>query len=243
MLADHARKQLCFIISQYGRTIIDDERRCRGLLKDLAPNHKLETNLLFQALEQKIAAELSLMNTIIPLPLQLDIFSQRLHENCGIQLEFAYWAVESWAIALNVIRQPLPKQDYEFVLGHVAAKKVNSIVYNLGDILADGGIIFHLDASRKHGLAAQSTNVNKRVTWVDAMHLAEAHGLGYHLPTKKELNLLYQKKAIVGGFSNTHYWSSTEYDSNFAWYQHFFNGNQNYNTKYDTLRMRAIRVF
>jgi len=59
MLDNHPRHQLRFIIDNYGRSIIDDPRRCRGMLKDLAPKHIRETNLLMLALgitqqEQKI---------------------------------------------------------------------------------------------------------------------------------------------------------------------------------------------
>ena len=98
--------QLCFIIEEYGRSVIDDPRRCRGMLKDLAPQHQRETNLLMLALEQKIVAELAQKNSLIPLSIQLDRLAQRLHDNVGIQKEFAVWAVESWALALGVIQQP-----------------------------------------------------------------------------------------------------------------------------------------
>jgi hypothetical protein len=101
MLDNHPRKQLCFIIEKFGRSVINDSRRCRGLLKDLAPNHPRETNLLMLALEQKAVAELAEFNNSIPLSVQLERLAQCLHDNFGTQKEFAFWAVESWALALE----------------------------------------------------------------------------------------------------------------------------------------------
>ena len=105
MLDNHPRHQLRFIIDNYGRSIIDDPRRCRGMLKDLAPKHQRETNLLMLALDQKLVAELT-QKTHTPILMHLDILAQRLHNNIGIQKEFAVWAIESWALALDVIQQP-----------------------------------------------------------------------------------------------------------------------------------------
>ena len=69
----------------------------------------------------------------------------------------------------------------------------------------------------------------------------------WYLPSKFELNLLYAQKSVVGGFASNYYWSSTENDSNYAWHQHFTNGDQNYAYYYyvkdSTLRVRAVRAF
>jgi hypothetical protein len=75
---------------------------------------------------------------------------------------------------------------------------------------------------------------------------------GWYLPSKYELNLLYLKKDVVGGFSNSNYWSSTEYlnplhlDWGTTWYQNFSNGDQLFNTPsafYLECSVRAIRAF
>ena len=65
----------------------------------------------------------------------------------------------------------------------------------------------------------------------------------WYLPSKFELNLLYQQRGVVGGFANNGYWSSTELDADNAWYQHFYNGGQYDFYKYDTLAVRAVRAF
>jgi hypothetical protein len=64
------------------------------------------------------------------------------------------------------------------------------------------------------------------------------------LPSKDELNKVYQSKNIIGGFENWVYWSSSEIDANYAWIQNFTSGSQysvldkNYSGD-----VRAIRYF
>jgi len=68
----------------------------------------------------------------------------------------------------------------------------------------------------------------------------------WFLPSEGELMLMYTnlRQAGVGGFAfNYHYWSSTEYGSNVAWGQSFFNGFQSNVSKYGTLLVRAVRAF
>ncbi len=48
----------------------------------------------------------------------------------------------------------------------------------------------------------------------------------WFLPSKDELNLMYQNKGTIGGFASSNYWRSSEYDSNSAWDQYFPSGFQ-----------------
>jgi Protein of unknown function (DUF1566) len=67
----------------------------------------------------------------------------------------------------------------------------------------------------------------------------------WYLPSKVELNLLYNAKVagVVGGFVVVNYWSSTEGGANDAWAQDFVNGYQAPFNKSNTYRMRAVRAF
>ncbi|MFO7670809.1 MAG: DUF1566 domain-containing protein [Bacteroidales bacterium] len=65
----------------------------------------------------------------------------------------------------------------------------------------------------------------------------------WYLPSKYELNLLYQQKTAVGGFGSDYYWSSAEYDFHNAWYQYFDDGSQFYYFKYYPRKVRAVRAF
>jgi|WetSurMetagenome_2_1015567.scaffolds.fasta_scaffold00399_2 hypothetical protein len=65
----------------------------------------------------------------------------------------------------------------------------------------------------------------------------------WYLPSKYELHLLYLQKAEVGGFVDDVYWSSTENNNNYAWYQVFDYDNQSYGNKSTVHYVRAIRAF
>jgi len=65
----------------------------------------------------------------------------------------------------------------------------------------------------------------------------------WYLPSKYELNLLYQQKSIVGGFASAYYWSSTEGNNYHAWNQYFNGGNQYDDGKDVADCVRAIRAF
>jgi hypothetical protein len=67
----------------------------------------------------------------------------------------------------------------------------------------------------------------------------------WFLPSKDELNLMYQnlKLAGIGGFADDDYWSSSEGSSSYAWIRSFIDGYQYSNYKDDGSRVRAVRAF
>jgi len=74
----------------------------------------------------------------------------------------------------------------------------------------------------------------------------------WYLPSKEELNLMYQNKAAIdsiaganGGssFAGAFYWSSNENDTSYAWLQYFNTGVQISRTKSGIYYVRAIRAF
>lgn len=110
-----------------------------------------------------------------------------------------------------------------------------------------GGKIFYIDKTGRHGLIAAPKDFPEMADWNKAVQLCKNYrGGGYsnwHLPTKEELNILYEQKDLIGGFAPSYYWSSTEADSKNAWYQVFFNGNQYGSFKTYTGKVRAVRIF
>jgi hypothetical protein len=64
------------------------------------------------------------------------------------------------------------------------------------------------------------------ILWRDAKSVAQTYGLGWHLPTIDELNVLYLNKGVVGGFANTFYFSSTEGINMTPWIINFATGDQ-----------------
>ena len=80
------------------------------------------------------------------------------------------------------------------------------------------------------------------MSWYEAKIACKKLGIGWRLPTKDELNILYENKEEIGDFANYYYWSSTEYGYNFAWTQNFFTGNQDSNDKNLNYYVRAVRA-
>jgi len=65
----------------------------------------------------------------------------------------------------------------------------------------------------------------------------------WYLPSKDELIILYIYKVAIGGFADAFYWSSSEYSAGNAWFQSFNDGFQDYSSKNNTNRVRAVRAF
>jgi len=70
----------------------------------------------------------------------------------------------------------------------------------------------------------------------------------WFLPSKDELDLLYKnlKQKGLGDFDDSWYWSSSQYNIYYAWFQRFSDGKQDYaggGTKYMKFDIRAIRAF
>lgn len=68
----------------------------------------------------------------------------------------------------------------------------------------------------------------------------------WRLPTKTELNLLYENRNIIGGFDVSYvYWSSTTDGSvNTAWYVDFNDGTKEFGRyDYGTSKVRCVRSF
>ena len=66
----------------------------------------------------------------------------------------------------------------------------------------------------------------------------------WYLPSRDELNLMYDKRGDIGGFAAAGYWSSSEDNAYRAVAKGFFSGNQLYNTKDSTrVYVRPVRAF
>ncbi len=76
-------------------------------------------------------------------------------------------------------------------------------------------------------------------SWQKSMDWAKS--IGGDLPDRIEQSLLFA--FLRDRFQERAYWSNTQHASNddYAWYQNFFYGTQNYDTKNSQLRARAVR--
>ncbi len=95
-------------------------------------------------------------------------------------------------------------------------------------------------------IANQEEDGNTFAARVCNEYSVTADGVKYgdwYLPSLFELNLLYLKSGVVGGFDNSTYWSSTERDDAMTYEINFNFGNQSYSGKHNSYRVRAIRAF
>lgn len=90
--------------------------------------------------------------------------------------------------------------------------------------------------SLRFEIANKSTK--KCLTWHEAVEYCKSLGSGWRLPTKDELNQIYNSK---NNFTKDFYWSSTEFDNSTACLQYFNDGTQYNVDKNDDGYVRAIR--
>jgi len=117
----------------------------------------------------------------------------------------------------------------------------------------EGGKIAHIDKTGEHGLIVAPTNqTTARTKWEDAITLCENLVLGdyddWYLPTKEELELIYNNREEIGGINATApYWSSTERSEDTAYCQYFTTGHHYFDYyvyhKANLYSVRAVRKF
>lgn len=98
------RETLCELIAEHGRELRKDIRRCSALLKDLCGTHKREINVVIAAARERIGDDLLSAPSMLPRPALIARLARRLSDELAMQEEAAKWAVETWALALGVIK-------------------------------------------------------------------------------------------------------------------------------------------
>lgn len=99
---DLPRQKLRELLTRYGPALVDDPRRCEGLLRDLCGEYKREIFVLISALEQGVAKDLLTAQNRVPYPVIAAQLVKQLREDLALDEEAARWAVESWAGALGL---------------------------------------------------------------------------------------------------------------------------------------------
>jgi len=80
----------------------------------------------------------------------------------------------------------------------------------------------------------------ERLSWENAEKACVHLGSGWRLPSRSELNFLYQNQDQIGGFSQWFYWSSTQTDET-AWMRSFRSGSNQFSGKWAENGVRAVR--
>ncbi len=63
----------------------------------------------------------------------------------------------------------------------------------------------------------------------------------WYLPSKNELNAIYENRDAIGGFTTNFYWSSTESSETDAWRQNFYDGKKDAAHKFEKGEIRCVR--
>lgn len=96
------RQTLRRILAKHGSEVCNDAKRCENLLNDSCGAYRREINVLVNAIEERVPLDLLAGSRSMPLELLLTRLEKRLEEQTAMTAEAASWAVESWALALNV---------------------------------------------------------------------------------------------------------------------------------------------
>ncbi len=96
------RQKLCEIIKIYGKDACNDHKRIRGLLNDFCRGNYPEINFLLMALEEKVDINLRASSMTLPYEMISARLVERLYVKRGMANEIAFWAVDTWALALGV---------------------------------------------------------------------------------------------------------------------------------------------
>ena len=120
-MKNDTREILCKLIAEHGQALCDDPVQCEGLLRDHCPHDPGGVNVLIYALNEGLESGIL---SIDPFLLLQGRLVKRLEDHHGMREDMALWAVETWALALGIIRQNelLPTQkivrcdlrDYKF---------------------------------------------------------------------------------------------------------------------------------
>ncbi|MFO1422246.1 MAG: DUF1566 domain-containing protein [Candidatus Competibacteraceae bacterium] len=267
---DEPRQKLRELIIKYGRSLCDDPRRCEALLKDHCGHYKREIFVLISALKNRVADDLLKASSGIPQSILLARLNKQLEEELAMTAEAAHWAVESWALALGVIAQPLPVAKpapmplptSSPIPPHPVAEALMAGRYrdNGDGTVTDvqTGLQWMRCSLGQEWKGGTCTGEAKKYTWQKALDIAAALNrqggyAGYRdwrVPTIEELKTLIDPsgspKINQLAFPNTlplWYWSSSAY-ANYptdAWGIHFSSGNDYVGSKSYDHYTRLVR--
>ncbi|MFD4226761.1 right-handed parallel beta-helix repeat-containing protein, partial [Streptomyces sp. NPDC058545] len=101
-MEEAVRDVLHRILTQHGSSVIEDPRRLRAILMDLAGSHSREISLLMSAAEARVPQKLLDSQTNPLASLQSASLIQYLEDQRHLTRHAAQWAVETWAFTLDL---------------------------------------------------------------------------------------------------------------------------------------------
>jgi hypothetical protein len=121
----------------------------------------------------------------------------------------------------------------------------------VGDKMPDGTVLAGISPDTNKPMYATPADASLTMTFNEAQEYAaklDAHGhKDWRVPTKAELNVLFNNRAAIGGLDITGsnpagwYWSASPFNYWIAWCQRLSDGAQLYNLKNYHLSVRPVR--
>jgi parallel beta-helix repeat protein len=102
---DLPRQKLSEIVAKYGVSVVENPRRCEGLLRDYCGEFRREISVLTMALEERVPLDLLAVAKTTPQAVLFGRLTQRLCDNLALAEPAARWSVHSWALALDLISE------------------------------------------------------------------------------------------------------------------------------------------
>jgi hypothetical protein len=115
--------------------------------------------------------------------------------------------------------------------------------YSIGGTGPNGGIVFWIYGTGEHGLEAYPSDEEGVLDWQTSNSTVLLHGIGWRVPRRVELNMMYDLRGLFHSLTTYCYWSSTEVDANDAYYLNFRSLTQGSNPKIYPCSVRAIHDF
>jgi hypothetical protein len=132
-----------------------------------------------------------------------------------------------------------------------AAANTSTEALKIGAKMPDGSVYVGVSPDTGKKMYATPKDGSLTCTFNEAGEYAaklEAHGhKDWRVPSKAELDVLFQHRAAIGGFDTTGsdpagwYWSSSRYDYYSAWAQRFSDGSQDLNFSNGQSALRCVR--
>jgi Protein of unknown function (DUF1566) len=121
----------------------------------------------------------------------------------------------------------------------------------IGGKMADGAIYAGISPDTHEPMYTTSARVVDHYNWNRGAEYCRALKInghvGWRLPTKDELSVLYNNREAIGGFDTSGaesvgwYWSFSEEGGDLVWGQRFSDGEQYYNIKTYVSSVRCVR--
>lgn len=131
-----------------------------------------------------------------------------------------------------------------FYTGELEEREIERPLYDIGSYDTRYGVYAGMCKNKQIWVALK--NAPEEKTWDEAIAYCDGDT---HLPTKEELMLIYVNKDIINEALNAAggeplkeewYWSSSEYDYDYAWAQSFNHGTIDGYHKDNTLSVRPV---